>query len=285
MPVELHGLVVSLLGIGKERAFHVLPRRDFQNGLGADALVDVQDNRVNLELLRLALAGPLQPRFLIPQCLGQRVGLILVQRPLPGCREQLRQLVWFARGIELKLRRASGTVKVFGLRQKGNHPLRRNLRRRNVLPLRGLVPVILHPRQRTVSVFGFAVTRLFAVLGSLFALPCSYSPFHRPVSAAIAAATGIANKRTARIIQYWTEEMSFRRLPDDILSQSLFLAWSGQGGRGDSGKVRSLVSHCDSDIGQVRALDSRLRGNPLLEFSSQFFCIFRLTNSRAYASL
>jgi hypothetical protein len=47
VPVELHGLVVLPLRVGEERPLHVLPGGDPQDGLRADALVDVQGDGVD----------------------------------------------------------------------------------------------------------------------------------------------------------------------------------------------------------------------------------------------
>ena len=76
VPVELDGLVVFLLGIGEEAAVDVFAGGDFQDGLGADALVDVKRYGVDGEGLLLALAGPFGPRFVDAQGGGEDLCLI-----------------------------------------------------------------------------------------------------------------------------------------------------------------------------------------------------------------
>ena len=61
--VELHCLAVVLLGVGEEVALDVLAGGGGNGGLGADALVDVDGDRIDGEAGQLALAGPLQPRL------------------------------------------------------------------------------------------------------------------------------------------------------------------------------------------------------------------------------
>ncbi len=76
MTVELDGLVVFLFGIGEEAAVDVFAGGDFEDGLGADALVDVKGYGVDGEGFLLAFAGPFEPWFVDAQGGGEDAGLI-----------------------------------------------------------------------------------------------------------------------------------------------------------------------------------------------------------------
>ena len=132
--IELDRFVVLLLRVGEHRPVYILPRGDFQNGLRADALVDVQRHRIHRERPGFAFARPFEPRLVLSQRLGQRPRFGLIQWPPRGLGQQLGQLVGGARGIKAQHRRKPRTVAVLGLRQQRNVALGRDLGRRVVLP-------------------------------------------------------------------------------------------------------------------------------------------------------
>jgi hypothetical protein len=76
VPIELYGPVVFLLGVGEEAAIDVFTGGDFQDGLGADALVDVERYGVDGEGFLLALAGPFEPWFVDAQGCGEDLGFV-----------------------------------------------------------------------------------------------------------------------------------------------------------------------------------------------------------------
>ena len=91
--VELHGLRVIVLRVGKEIALDILPRQHAEDGLGGDALVHVEGDGLDLEPRLLAFAAPLEPRLMAPQRVRQQLRLRRRKRPLPRDGQQLRQLV------------------------------------------------------------------------------------------------------------------------------------------------------------------------------------------------
>ena len=54
------------LRIGEEVARNILARRDLEDGLRADTLVNVECNGIDDEAICLALPGPFEPRLLPP---------------------------------------------------------------------------------------------------------------------------------------------------------------------------------------------------------------------------
>ena len=91
--VELHGLGVIVLRIGKEIALDILAGEHAEDGLGGDALVHVEGDGLDLEPRLLAFAAPLEPRLMAPQRVRQQLRLRRRKRPLPRDGQQLRQLV------------------------------------------------------------------------------------------------------------------------------------------------------------------------------------------------
>jgi hypothetical protein len=69
--VELDSLPILLLWIGEQRTLDTFARRDFENGLGRNPLVNVQSYRVNLKPCLLSLPCLFQPRLTVTQRLGQ----------------------------------------------------------------------------------------------------------------------------------------------------------------------------------------------------------------------
>ncbi len=106
MLIELNRLAVFLLGVGEEIAGDVLPGRDLQDGLGADALMDMKGDRIDIDGFGLALAGPFEPRLMGTKCFGERAGLVVGQRALPRGRQKFGQSVGTARPVE-----AQGRIK------------------------------------------------------------------------------------------------------------------------------------------------------------------------------
>ena len=116
---------------------HVLSGQHSQNGLRGYALVHVQRHGVDLEPRPLPLSAPLEPRLVTPQRVFEQRGLFVRKRPLPGCRQQLRQSVGgrrIRRGPQH--RRQMRIVVVLNRRLLPNHPVGFQPRRRNVLPRR-----------------------------------------------------------------------------------------------------------------------------------------------------
>ena len=103
MLVELHRLPVILPRVGEEVAGHVLPRRDFHNGLRADALMDVQRDRVHFKkvsFLLLAFSCPLEPRSVMLNCLGDLHHLFRPERTLCGFVKEFLNTIRLAGGIK-----------------------------------------------------------------------------------------------------------------------------------------------------------------------------------------
>jgi hypothetical protein len=76
--VELDFLLVRELGVSEQFALGVLAHGRTDDGLGADALMNVQRDGVHLEettVVLLFLGRPLQPRLLIAERLVQKSAL------------------------------------------------------------------------------------------------------------------------------------------------------------------------------------------------------------------
>jgi hypothetical protein len=98
--VEADGLAILLLRVGEHVALDVLASHSAEDGLGRDALVDVQGHGVDDELLHLALAGPFQPRLPVAEHPPQLGGLLLRQPAGLLCLgEQVGGAVPLRRGI------------------------------------------------------------------------------------------------------------------------------------------------------------------------------------------
>ena len=110
--VELDCLVVLLLGVCPEIALDVLPRGDADGGLGGHPLVYVEGDGIELEVLLLPLAGPLQPGLTVPQRVGEGLGLLFGQLAPCGLFEKLRETVGLAGAVESQRRRQVRVVVV-----------------------------------------------------------------------------------------------------------------------------------------------------------------------------
>ena len=91
--VELHRLGVIQLRVGKQVALHILPRQHAQNCLRGNPLMQMQRHRLDFKPRLLALAAPFQPRLMPAQRVGQLLGLVRRERPLPRKPQQFGKLV------------------------------------------------------------------------------------------------------------------------------------------------------------------------------------------------
>ena len=101
MLIELHGLGVTLLRVGKEIALHVLPRNHAENRLRGNALVNVQRHRLDLEPRLLALAAPFQPRLVFAERGRQCLRFVIRKHTLSRSSEQFGKRVGFGGSGEL----------------------------------------------------------------------------------------------------------------------------------------------------------------------------------------
>ncbi len=85
--VKLNGLGIGLLWVGKKIALHILSREHAQDGLGGNAFVNVQGNRLDFKPRLFTFAGPFKPRLVFAERGGKHSGFVVVQSA-------------FARGLE-----------------------------------------------------------------------------------------------------------------------------------------------------------------------------------------
>jgi hypothetical protein len=139
MLVELDGLVVFQLRVGKQARQHVggiFSGDDLQDGLGGDALVNVQRHRIYGETLGLLLDSPLQPGLMRSESVGQNLDLCICKGTLFGNGQQLRELVSTACVIEAQTGWQMRTVGIHNLGRAFHHSLCRQPGRRVVLARR-----------------------------------------------------------------------------------------------------------------------------------------------------